>query len=168
MQEGAGRTTSSSMLFTKTVEKANELHKKRSDLNQDIFGQNEIPFNNKERSLPPKTSLLNQKSSTNNLSRNGMGINFARNSYGSNRSIDRYTNGSSSSCESIRNLNLSDEKLANIKSPMYLKLQKMINTLGKFREEMDGSRVPKYEIAFLAKKKIEEKKKRKQDRQERK
>ena len=44
----------------------------------------------------------------------------------------------------------------------------MINTLGKFREEMDGSRVPKYEVNFLAKKKIESKKKRKNDRQERK
>ena len=44
----------------------------------------------------------------------------------------------------------------------------MINTLDKFRTEMDGSRVPKYEVAFLEKKKvIQEKQRRDMRRQER-
>ena len=58
--------------------------------------------------------------SMNNLMRNGPELADRKNSiYGSQGSMDRYTNGSSSSYESVRNLNLSDEKLANIKSPMY-------------------------------------------------
>ena len=52
------------------------------------------------------------------------------------------------------NINLSDEKLANIKSPIFLKLETMISALDKFRSEMDGNRVPKYEVAFLQKKKV--------------
>ena len=45
----------------------------------------------------------------------------------------------------------------------------MINTLDRFRSEMDGSRIPKYEMAFLEKKQKElEKQKRIRERQERK
>ena len=36
---------------------------------------------------------------------------------------------------------------------MFQKLESMINTLDKFRHEMDGSRVPKYEQHFIAKRK---------------
>lgn len=109
----------------------------------------------------------------NKLSSNSLGrihaIDLGRDSYpGSQKSIDHFTNGSSSSYESLRNLNLSDEKLANIKSPIYQQLNAMISTLGKFREEMDGTRVPKYELAFLARKKKEQKIKRRIEQQERK
>ena len=71
-------------------------------------------------------------------------------------------NTSSESDEYKWNLNLSNEKLANIKSPMFLKLEAMIATLGEFRKEYDGDRVPKYEIAFLAKKAKEEERKRRE------
>lgn len=55
-----------------------------------------------------------------------------------------------------------------MKSPMFLRLENMINTLGQFRKEYDGDRVPKYEVAFLAKKaKDEERKRREQKRIER-
>ena len=50
-------------------------------------------------------------------------------------------------------LKLSDAKLANIKSPCFLKLEAMISTLDKFRSEMDGQRVAKFEIEYLKKKK---------------
>lgn len=53
-------------------------------------------------------------------------------------------------------LNISDQKLANFKSPMFLKLESMIQTLDKFRHEMDGNRVPKYEQHFIEKRKREE------------
>ena len=43
----------------------------------------------------------------------------------------------------------------------------MINTLGKFREEMDGSRIPKYEVTFLEKKKRQQKRQRQKQRHER-
>ena len=43
-----------------------------------------------------------------------------------------------------------------MKSPMFLKLENMIQTLSQFREEYDGTRVPKYEVAFLEKKKKDE------------
>ena len=44
----------------------------------------------------------------------------------------------------------------------------MIETVDQFRKEFDGSRVPKYELAFLAKKKKEEERqKREQKRKER-
>ena len=66
-------------------------------------------------------------------------------------------------------LNLSDAKLANIKSPVFLRLETMISTLDRFRSEMDGNRIPKYEMAFLEKKQKElEKQKRIRERQERK
>ena len=66
-------------------------------------------------------------------------------------------------------LNLSDAKIANIKSSCYLKLEAMILTLDRFRSEMDGNRIPKFEIAFLDKKKKElERQKRIKERQERK
>ena len=48
-------------------------------------------------------------------------------------------------------LNISDSRIDNFKSPMFLKLETMISTLDKFRSEMDGSRVPKYEKHFIAK-----------------
>ena len=55
---------------------------------------------------------------------------------------------------------------------MFLKLQAMISTLDKFRVEMDGSRVPRYEVAYLQKKRdaVKERKReiRRQERQERK
>ena len=54
-----------------------------------------------------------------------------------------------------RILNISDTRMDNFKSPMFLKLENMISTLDKFRTEMDGARVPKYEQHFRAKR-IEE------------
>ena len=63
--------------------------------------------------------------------------------------------GSSSSGSSqsdkrpLYNLNLTDAKLANIKSPVFLRLEAMISTLGRFREEMDGSRIPVWEQQWL-------------------
>ena len=51
---------------------------------------------------------------------------------------------------------------------MFLRLEAMIDTVDQFRKEFDGTRVPKYEIAFLAKKKKEEERlKREQKRKER-
>jgi len=52
-------------------------------------------------------------------------------------------------------LNISDQKLMNFKSPMFLKLESMIHTLDKFRVEMDGSRVPKFEQHFIEKRRKE-------------
>ena len=52
-------------------------------------------------------------------------------------------------------LNLSEDKLANIKSPVYLKLENMIQTLDMFRNNMDGKRIPKFEQAFKDRKKLE-------------
>ena len=55
-----------------------------------------------------------------------------------------------------------------MKSPMYLRLEAMIDHIDQFRKEFDGERIPKYEIAFLAKKKKEEERqKREQKRKER-
>ena len=42
-------------------------------------------------------------------------------------------------------LNISDTKLANIKSPVYLKLETMIDTLQMIRTQLDGKRIPKFE-----------------------
>jgi len=61
-------------------------------------------------------------------------------------------------------LNLSAAKLANFKTPTFLHLTNMITTLDKFRTEMDGSRVPKYEIAYIEKKRAEREKKRREER----
>jgi len=41
--------------------------------------------------------------------------------------------------------------MANKASPLNAKLEAMILTLQMFRDEMDGSRVPKYEETFLKK-----------------
>lgn len=46
-------------------------------------------------------------------------------------------------------LKLSEDKLANIKSPTFLKLDSLINHLGHFRREFMGQRIPKYEEQFL-------------------
>ena len=54
-----------------------------------------------------------------------------------------------------RGLNLSDQKLANIKSPMFLKLEEMIQTVGMFKTEMIGTRVPKYEQRFIEKRRAD-------------
>ena len=62
------------------------------------------------------------------------------------------------------NLNISNEKLANIKSPMFLRLEAMITTVDQFRKEFDGTRVPMYEVAFLAKKKKDEERLRREQR----
>ena len=48
-----------------------------------------------------------------------------------------------------------DEKLANMKSPVYLKLETMIETIDFFRKEMDGNRVPKFEQSYREKQKKE-------------
>ena len=45
---------------------------------------------------------------------------------------------------------------------MFLKLESMIATLSQFRKEYDGERVPRYEVAFLAKKAKEEERKRRE------
>ena len=55
-------------------------------------------------------------------------------------------------------LNLSDAKMANIKSPVFMRLETMISTLGRFREEMDGTRIPKWEQQWLERKATEDKK----------
>ena len=48
--------------------------------------------------------------------------------------------------------------MANIKSPVFLRLEAMISTLGRFREEMDGSRIPIWEQQWQERKAIEDKK----------
>ncbi len=91
--------------------------------------------------------------------RNGRGANniFAsRYSHSSSSNEGHHLSSQESAERRWANINLSDEKLANIKSPMFLRLESMINTLDKFRTEMDGSRVPKYEVAFLQKKKVKQ------------
>ena len=45
--------------------------------------------------------------------------------------------------------------MANFKSPVYVKLENMIETLNMFRNEMDGKRIPKYEKTYMMKKKKE-------------
>ena len=50
---------------------------------------------------------------------------------------------------------MSEEKIANIKSPVFLKLETMIETINMFRQEMDGNRVPKFEQNFREKRKKE-------------
>ena len=52
-------------------------------------------------------------------------------------------------------MNMSEEKIANIKSPVFLKLETMIETINMFRQEMDGNRVPKFEQNFREKRKKE-------------
>ena len=56
---------------------------------------------------------------------------------------------SDSDDNSYNKLNLSDAKLANLKSPCYLKLQAMIHTLQQFRDEYQGARVPFYDKKYL-------------------
>ena len=53
-------------------------------------------------------------------------------------------------------MHLTDEKLANMKSPVYLKLETMIETIDFFRKEMDGNRVPKFEQSYREKQKKEQ------------
>ena len=50
---------------------------------------------------------------------------------------------------SYNQLNLSDAKLANLKSPVFLKLEAMIQTLQQFRDEYQGARVPFYDKKYL-------------------
>ena len=52
-------------------------------------------------------------------------------------------------------LNLSADKMENIKSPVHLRLEKMIDTLQTYREEYTGSRVPVFEQHFEKRKKKE-------------
>lgn len=75
---------------------------------------------------------------------------------------DERFNSSVDSYELRWNPNISEQKLANIKSPMFLRLEAMIQTVDQFRKEFDGTRVPKYEVAFLAKKKKEEERQRRE------
>ena len=42
-------------------------------------------------------------------------------------------------------LNISEEKMANFKSPVFVKLEQMIEMVAMFRNEMDGKRIPKFE-----------------------
>ena len=42
-----------------------------------------------------------------------------------------------------------------MKSPVYLKLETMIETIDFFRKEMDGNRIPKFEQSFREKQKKE-------------
>ena len=56
--------------------------------------------------------------------------------------------------------------MANIKSPVFLRLEAMISTLGRFREEMDGSRIPKWEMQWLERKAIEDKKQMREQKRE--
>ena len=56
------------------------------------------------------------------------------------------------SAQEFANLKLSEDKLANIKSPTFLKLDSLINHLGHFRKEFLGNRIPKYEQQFLVRK----------------
>ena len=100
-------------------------------------------------------------------SRPNLFLNSQKSLHSSNET-DEHFRSSVSSGEYRWNPNISDEKLANIKSPMFLRLEAMIETVDQFRKEFDGSRVPKYELAFLAKKKKEEERqKREQKRKER-
>ena len=57
-----------------------------------------------------------------------------------------------SQMDTVVNLNLSDDKLANIKSPTFLKLDSLINHLAHFRREFMGQRIPKYEQQFMLRK----------------
>ena len=56
-------------------------------------------------------------------------------------------------------LNLSEEKMANMKSPMVLKMEAMMDKLEEYRIEQEQSRHAKYELAFMARKKTENEKK---------
>ena len=49
-------------------------------------------------------------------------------------------------------LKLSEDKLANIKSPTFLKLDSLINHLGHFRKEFMGDRIPTFEQQYLIRK----------------
>ena len=46
--------------------------------------------------------------------------------------------------------------MANIKSPVYLRLETMIDTLQMIRSQLDGKRIPKFEETFIERKKMEE------------
>ena len=65
----------------------------------------------------------------------------------------RGSHGSNSGGVQDLNINLTDEKMANIKSPMYLRLQKMIETLGVYRSEMETQKLPRFEANYIARKK---------------
>lgn len=52
-------------------------------------------------------------------------------------------------------LNISDEKLANIKSPITMRLEAMVETLDQHREEESKRRIPMFQAAFAVKKKRE-------------
>lgn len=67
----------------------------------------------------------------------------------------RGSHGSNSGGVQDLNINLTDEKMANIKSPMYLRLQKMIETLGVYRSEMETQKLPRFEANYVARKKQE-------------
>ena len=60
--------------------------------------------------------------------------------------------GTISTNENLNYLKLSDNKLANIKSPTFLKLDSLINHLGHFRKEFMGNRIPNYEQQYLIRK----------------
>ena len=66
--------------------------------------------------------------------------------------VSRISEGSKSvtnaSRLTVQDLKLSDSQLAKIKSPVYMKLENMIDTLAKFRNEMQNSRVPTFEVEY--------------------
>ena len=53
----------------------------------------------------------------------------------------------------VSDLNVSEERVANMKSSTYFTLSKMINHIDVFREQFVGGRVPKYEQMYVTKRK---------------
>ena len=51
-----------------------------------------------------------------------------------------------------RMLKLSKEKMDNIKSPLFLKLANMIETLDNYRNNMEGQRIPNFQREFIMRK----------------
>ena len=58
----------------------------------------------------------------------------------------------------MEHLNLSDEKMANMKTPMILKMEAMMEKLEQYRVDQDNSRHAKYELAFRSRQKVENEK----------
>ena len=60
-----------------------------------------------------------------------------------------------SQLDNRRVLNLSKEKMENLKSPVWLKLDSMIETLDNYRNNMSGQRVPNFQKQFIMRKRKE-------------
>ena len=86
-------------------------------------------------------AALNDKSETRNL-----GVN--RRSEDSFGSREHTSSSDYSDYQNRHKFKLSDAKLANFKSPVFLKLESMIETIGTFQGEMKGTRVPVWEQTF--------------------